>query len=141
MVVLGGALTIIAAWLLLPEEGAAPLMERVIIIASILSGGTLGLFCLGFFTRTATRRGCYVGIACAAVFTAWAILTQPGARMVDLGFNFPLNPLLIGVLGHLVLFCTGWLASRVLGGHVPADIERLTYWSKNLPAAVPRTVE
>lgn len=129
MVVFGGMLTIAAAWLLLPEEGAAPLMERVIIIASILSGGTLGLFCLGFFTRTATRRGCYVGIAVAALFTAWAILTQPGNRIVDLGGNFPLNPLLIGVVGHVVLFGTGWIASRLLGGYVPADVERLTYWS------------
>jgi solute:Na+ symporter, SSS family len=129
MVVIGGALTILAAWLLLPEKGAAPLMERVIIIASVLSGGTLGLFCLGFFSRTATREGCYVGMGIAAVFTAWAILTQPGNRIVDLGFNFPLNPLLIGVLGHLVLFSTGWIASRLLGGHVPENVERLTYWS------------
>lgn len=129
MVVCGGALTILAAWLLLPEKDAAPLMERVITIASVLSGGTLGLFCLGFFSRTATREGCYVGMGFAAVFTAWAILTRPGGRIVDLGFNFPLNPLLIGVLGHLVLFGTGWVASRLMGGHVPEDIERLTYWS------------
>ncbi len=129
MVVFGGLLTIAAAWLLLPEDGAAPLMERVITIASILSGGTLGLFCLGFFTRTATRRGSYVGIAAAALFTAWALLTRPGGRVVDLGWNFPLNPLLIGVCGHLVLFGVGWLASRLFGGHVPADVERLTYWS------------
>lgn len=135
MVVLGGALTVLAAWLLLPEKGAAPLMERVITIASVLSGGTLGLFCLGFFTRTATRRGCYVGIAAAAAFTAWAILTGPGSRVVDLGWNFPLNPLLIGLGSHLVLFTSGWIASRILGGFVPADVERLTYWSLRPPAA------
>jgi solute:Na+ symporter, SSS family len=129
MIVLGGLLTIVAALLLLPEEGAAPLMERVIIIASILSGGTLGLFCLGFFSRTATRRGCYVGIGVAAVYTAWAILTQPSGRILDLGFNFQLNPLLIGVIGHLVLFVSGWLASRAFGGHRPDNVESLTYWS------------
>ncbi len=131
MVIIGGLLTIGAAWLLLPKQGSAPLMERVIIIASILSGGTLGLFCLGFFTRTATRRGCYIGIAAAALYTAWAILTQPGTRLINLGpyLNYPFNPLLIGLGGHLVLFTTGWLASRLFGGHVPADVERLTYWS------------
>jgi solute:Na+ symporter, SSS family len=134
MVVVGGMLTIGAAWLLLPEEGAAPLMERVITIASILSGGTLGLFCLGFFTRTATRRGCYIGMAVCALYTGWAILTQPGGRIVDLGFNFPLNPLLIGVIGHLVLFGTGWLASRTFGGYVPPDVERLTF-NRGRPAA------
>lgn len=137
MVVFGGLLTIWAAWLLLPEEGAAPLMERVIIIASILSGGTLGLFCLGFFTRTATRRGSYVGMGVCAVYTGWAVLTHPGNRIIDVGFNFPLNPLLIGVVGHLVLFGTGWLASRLFGGHVPADVDRLTYWSHRKAAPPP----
>ena len=103
-------------------------MERVIMIASILSGGTLGLFCLGFLTRSATRQGCYIGVACCAAFTAWAILTEPRHRVLDLGFNFPLNPILIGVCGHAVLFGTGWLASRIFGGDRPADVDRLTYY-------------
>ena len=128
MIAGGGALTVIAAWLLLPEKGSAPLMERVILIASILSGGTLGLFCLGFLTTTATRQGCYVGMACCLAYTAWAILTRGPKPVVDLGLNFPLNPILIGVGGHLVLFGTGWIASKVLGGHRPEDVERLTIY-------------
>ncbi|BET66653.1 hypothetical protein ASA1KI_15710 [Opitutales bacterium ASA1] len=127
MVVFGGGLTIVAAWLLLPDEGSAPLMERVVIVASILSGGTLGLFCLGFLTRTATRRGCYIGMACCGLYTGWAVLTEPNTRLLDLGWNFPLNPLLIGVVGHLVLFGTGYVSSVLFGGHRPDDVERLTY--------------
>jgi SSS family solute:Na+ symporter len=127
MVIVGGSLTIVAAWLLLPEKGSAPLMERVITIASVLSGGTLGLFCLGFFSRSATREGAYAGIAVCAVYTAWAIFTEPRHRVLDLGFNFALNPLLIGAIGHLVLFSTGWLASRILGGYRPQDVDRLVY--------------
>src|SRR5690606_31106600 len=68
MIVLGGLLTILTAWLLLPERGSVPLMERFIVVASILSGGTLGLFCLGFFCPAATRRGGYVGMGCCALF-------------------------------------------------------------------------
>jgi solute:Na+ symporter, SSS family len=132
MIAGGGLLTIFAAWLLLPEKGSAPLMERVIMIASILSGGTLGLFCLGFLTTSATRQGCYVGMACCLLYTAWAILTGPRHRVVDLGFNFPLNPVLIGVVGHLVLFGAGWIASKVLGGHRPEDVERLTIFGLRL---------
>lgn len=128
MIAGGGALTVVAAWLLLPEKGSAPLMERVVLIASILSGGTLGLFCLGFLTTTATRQGCYVGMACCLAYTAWAILTRGPKPVVDLGLNFPLNPILIGVGGHLVLFGTGWIASKVLGGHRPEDVERLTIY-------------
>ena len=135
MIASAGMLTVIAAWLLLPEKDSAPLMERVIMIASILSGGTLGLFCLGFLTRTATRQGCYIGVACCAVFTAWAILTGPRNRVLDLGFNFALNPILIGVCGHAVLFVTGWIASRVVGGYLPPEVERLTYFGLKTPPA------
>jgi SSS family solute:Na+ symporter len=141
MIMAAGALTVVAAWLLLPDKHSAPLMERVILIASILSGGTLGLFCLGFLTRTATRQGCYIGVACCAVFTAWAILTEPRHRVIDLGFNFPLNPILIGVCGHLVLFGTGWIASRIVGGDLPPEVERLTYFGlkkyRTTPATLP----
>jgi SSS family solute:Na+ symporter len=140
MILIAGALTVVAAWLLLPQKDSAPLMERVIMIASILSGGTLGLFCLGFLTRTATRQGCYIGVAACAVFTAWAIVTEPRSRVVDLGFNFPLNPILIGICGHVVLFGVGWIASQIVQGDRPADVDRLTIYGlkkfKTSPAAV-----
>jgi SSS family solute:Na+ symporter len=126
-IVVGGGLMVMAAWLLLPDKESLPLMERFITIASILSGGTLGLFCLGFFSRTATRRGCYIGIACCAIFTAWAILTAPQHRLLDLGLNFEFNPILIGFFGHVLLFTSGWVASRLFGGHRPDDVDTLVY--------------
>ncbi len=128
-IVIGGLIASGCALLLIPEKGLAPLMERAVTVAAILSGGTLGLFALGFLTRGATRRGCYVGIAACLGFMTWAILSQPAARVVDFGFNFPFNPILIGICGHLVLFTTGWIASRVLGGYCPADVEELTIYS------------
>ena len=134
MIVAGGFLAASCAILLIPEKGLAPVMERAVTIAAILSGGTLGLFTLGFATRTATRRGCYIGMACCLVFTTWAILSQPTARLVDFGFNFDMNPILIGIFGHLVLFSTGWLASVLFGGHRPENVENLTFWSHKLRA-------
>lgn len=133
MVLVGGALSATAAVLLIPDKGSAPVMERAVTIAAILSGGTLGLFCLGFLTRRATRKGCYVGMACCVVFTAWAILTEPRARIIDMPFNFEMNPILIGLFGHLVLFVTGYIASRLLGGYRPENVEQLTI--RHRPAA------
>ncbi|WP_438482575.1 sodium:solute symporter family transporter [Oleiharenicola lentus] len=136
MVVAGGALAAIAATLLIPEKGAAPVMERAIVIAAILSGGTLGLFCLGFLTRKATRLGCTIGIVCCLVFTAWAVATEPRGRMIDLGFNFEMNPILIGVFGHAVLFITGYVASLIFGGWKPENVENLTFHSLSTKKAV-----
>jgi SSS family solute:Na+ symporter len=134
MIFVGGVLAAMCAVLLIPEKGLAPVMERAVTIAAILSGGTLGLFTLGFATRTATRRGCYVGMASCLVFMTWAILSQPKARLVDFGFNFDMNPILIGIFGHLVLFTTGWIASRLFGGYLPDNVEDLTFWSHKLRA-------
>jgi SSS family solute:Na+ symporter len=127
--VIGALLAAGAAILLMPQKGLAPVMERALTVAAILSGGTLGLFTLGFGTRSATRLGSYVGMSCCLVFTAWAILTQPTHRVLDLGFNFGMNPILIGFFGHLVLFSTGWTASVVFGGYRPPNVEDLTFWS------------
>lgn len=127
MILVGSLAAAGSAILLIPEKGAAPVMERALTIAAVLSGGTLGLFCLGFLTRRATRQGCYIGMACCAVFSAWAIVTEPHNRVLNLGFNFGLNPILIGVLGHLVLFTTGYAASLLFGGWRPSNVEQLTF--------------
>jgi SSS family solute:Na+ symporter len=68
------------------------------------------------------------------VFMTWAILSQPKARIVDFGFNFEFNPILIGICGHLVLFITGWVASRLFGGYRPDNVEDLTFYSHKLRA-------
>lgn len=125
-----GAVAIGVALVMAPSGGGATIMERAVTIAAILSGGMLGLFFLGFFTRTATRQGCYAGLAACAVFTAWGTLTASPNPVLDLGFNFPLNPILIGILGHLIVFGVGYGYSRIFGGYLPPNIAQLTYGAR-----------
>ena len=116
----------IAAWIaimLIPTEDSTPVAEKVLVITVIISAGTLGIFALGFLTRRATRRGCYAGIVACLLFTAWGVLTEPSSRTIDLGaFNFQMNPIMIGVLGHLISFSVGYIASLLLGGYRPDDV-------------------
>lgn len=135
MVAVSGIFATAVGYWMRPTEGAASIMERGVTVAAILSGGTLGLFFLGFLTRRATRRGCYIGIAACAVFTAWGLLTEPKSRMLDLPLNFDLNPILIGVFSHVVLFGVGYAASRAFGGYRPENVEQLTFRRKK-PAAM-----
>jgi SSS family solute:Na+ symporter len=125
-----GAAAIGVALIMAPKGGGATIMERAVTVAAILSGGMLGLFFLGFFTRTATRQGCYAGLAACAVFTAWGTLTASPNPVVDLGFNFPLNPILIGILGHVIVFGVGYGYSHAFGGYVPANVNQLTFRSR-----------
>lgn len=131
-----------AAWIaisLVPNENSAPLAEKALIITVILSAGMLGLFSLGFLTRSATRRGCYVGIAATVIYTIWGTVTEPSGRVLDLGiYNFEMNSIMIGVFGHVVMFGVGYLASRLLGGYRPEDIEDLVFsFGRIRPAVSP----
>ncbi len=114
------------AFMLIPGEDSRPLAERALTIAVIVSTGSLGLFMLGFLSRRATRTGAIAGIIAAVSFTAWGVLTEPSARLIDLGnYNFAMNSILIGIFAHVVLFTVGLLVSVTFGGYRPADIEQL----------------
>ena len=113
---------------LIPTESSTPVAERALVISVIVSAGTLGIFSLGFLTRRATRRGCYAGIVACLLFTAWGVATDPTGRLVDLGaFNFNMNPILIGVFGHVVSFGVGYVVSLLAGGYRPDDIDALVF--------------
>jgi len=128
IVLLAGMVAAYIAIQLIPTENSTPVAEKVLVITVIVSAGTLGVFALGFLTRRATRRGCYAGIAACLLFTAWGVLTEPGVRLVNLGnLNFEMNPIMIGVLGHVVSFVTGYVVSLVAGGYVPDDVDELRF--------------
>jgi solute:Na+ symporter, SSS family len=121
-----GLLCICVAIILISARAKA-LVELIVTLGMIFSGGMLGLFALGFFSTRATRRGAYIGTAACLGFILWATVTGP--LKVDLGFNFNMHPIMIGVLSHFILFITGYLASVALGGYRP-DLQGLTIWSR-----------
>lgn len=123
--VLAGGVFSTAAALALTLTRSTAAYEVVVISVSIIAGGMLGLFALGFLTRRGTRAGAYAGIAASVLFVSWAAVTGP--LQVDLGLNFRMNSLLIGVLSHFVLFTVGYAASVLLGGYRPV-LTGLTVW-------------
>lgn len=114
--------------LMIPTENSTPVAEKALIVTVIVSAGTLGIFSLGFLTRRATRRGCYAGIVACLLFTAWGVLTEPSTRTIDLGaFNFEMNSIMIGVLGHVITFGVGYVVSVIAGGYRPEDVDELRF--------------
>jgi SSS family solute:Na+ symporter len=125
-VLAGGALAALVAIQLTNERNRA-VYELFPTLLSVLAGGMLGLFGLGFLSKRANRKGAYVGIAACVLFVTWATLTGP--LNLDLGLNFRLNSLLIGILSHVVLFVAGYLASLGLGS-TSQELAGLTIWSR-----------
>jgi SSS family solute:Na+ symporter len=102
-------------------------------LLSVATAGLLGLFALGLLSRLATRQGAWAGIAACVLFTSWATLTSvtfPAMKrpLLDLGgFNYTLDPFLIGIMNHAILIVVGYGASLLLRGRRP-DIVGLTIW-------------
>ena len=113
MVFVAGVAAMSVAAFLATQRGRA-VYEIFVTLSMILAGGMLGLFSLGFFVRSATRRGAYTGIATCTLFVVWAVITGP--LNVDLGFNFRLNSITIGILSNAIMFTVGYIASKMLGG-------------------------
>jgi len=124
MVAVFGVFTIIFAVELAGSKGTA--LSLYFTITSIVAGGLAGLFLLAFLCPRANPRGAWVGIVLSLLVTAWATLTLDHGSVVNLGrWNYPLNSYMIGVIGHVVLFVAGYVASLVL----PGDGSReLTLW-------------
>jgi SSS family solute:Na+ symporter len=97
-------------------------------VTSIIAAGLAGLFLLAFLCPRANRQGAYVGIVACLAFTTWATLSsgkEPAWSLGDYGFGW--HPVMIGVLAHVVLLGTGWLASYFFAAP-PADERAMTLW-------------
>ncbi len=127
LAVLGGGILSTGAAFLLTLTRSTAAYEIVVVSVSIIAGGMLGLFALGFLCRRTTRSGAYAGIIVCLLFVSWATLTGPLG--VNLGVNFTMNSILIGVFSHFVLFGVGYLGSLLLGGYKP-DLSGLTVWDR-----------
>ena len=133
-VMVGGILcTGVALALTLTRSTAS--YEIAALLVSILAGGLLGLFALGVLSERATRRGAYVGIAVTLLFVFWATLTS--TLGVDLGFNFEMTPMLIGVISNALMFVVGYAVSVLWGGS-PPQLKGLTIWSIRLAGLDPK---
>jgi SSS family solute:Na+ symporter len=83
---------------------------------AIVSAGLAGMFLLAFLSRRANRQGLWIGIVCALIFTAWAVLTTTkgaeGKLLLDLKkFNYTWPSVMLGVIAHVIVLVVGWLTS------------------------------
>jgi SSS family solute:Na+ symporter len=92
---------------------------------AIVSAGLAGMFLLAYFTRRGNRRGLWIGIITALVFTAWATLTGSKFKLVVLSWNYTWPDVMIGVIAHLIVLVVGYGASLLF----PADKEVKTEWT------------
>jgi SSS family solute:Na+ symporter len=112
----------IAGALWLNQADTKTLQDTSTILVSLLGGGMLGLYLLGFFSNKGDARAAWCGIACTLVFTGWTILTNKG--MLPEALSAPFDLYYTGLIGNLLMFVVGYLAASALGGK-SGDTEEL----------------
>ena len=84
-------------------------------LASIFSGGMLGLFLLGYISRKAKKADAVMGVITGVLVIAWMSLTPVLFREGTLlQFRSPFHANLTIVFGTTVIFLTGFILSNVL---------------------------
>ncbi len=78
-------------------------------LASIFSGGMLGLFLLGYFAKTATNMSAAIGVALGLIVIVWMALSP---QFFSEGFRNPLHVNLSIVMGTTTIFLAGFLISN-----------------------------
>jgi SSS family solute:Na+ symporter len=91
-------------------------------LASIFSGGMLGLFLLGWLARKATKINAVVGVICGVLVIFWMSLSPlyfNEGRL--LAFRSPFHANLTIVIGTTVIFLVGFLISKLYNDKKLAD--------------------
>jgi len=97
-------------------------------LASIFSGGMLGLFLLGLLARRAGNRAAGIGVAAGVVMIAWMTFS-PRWNGVAESLRSPFHTLLIVVISTLTILIVGllvsWIDPRRRAGRVPESISSI----------------
>jgi SSS family solute:Na+ symporter len=93
------------------------MVDAFFVVTSVVAGGMVGMFFLGLFTRRCSKRGLYVGLLFGIVFIVWATLTNP-ENMANSTLNWlpklRVNILWLGLIGNVIVFLVGLLASLII---------------------------
>lgn len=95
MVMIGGAI-------LLHDASTTTLQDTATILTSLLGGGLLAIYGIGFFTKRGDARHILCGIGGTMIFTAWSIAST--REILPDYLDFPFDLYYVGLLGNIVMF-------------------------------------
>jgi SSS family solute:Na+ symporter len=124
---MSAVIMILGALLLNHSEGRT-LQDLAFILSSVFTGGIMGLFAFGLFTRLGDARSVWGGIVATMCFTLWMI-SQPFGYLPDfLSLSRPIDLYYTGFIGNMVMFSSGFILSTLLPRrNILSD--SLTIWS------------
>lgn len=104
-------LMMLGAWWL-EQTDSKTLQDTSTILVSLLGGGLLGLYLLGFLTRTGDARAAWFGIAGTVLFTAWTLASNRG--VLPDALQVPFDLYYTGLIGNILMFVIGWTLGSLM---------------------------
>ena len=98
------------------------------ILGSLVGGGLLGLYLIGFLTRIGDARAVGIGIVCTIAFTAWTIAS--GRGWIPEQFRVPFDLYYAKLIGNVLMFVVGYLVGCLLPKRT-RDLRNLTVWDQD----------
>ena len=113
------------------SRSSAAVEDLQTMMLSILGGGLLSLFLLGFLTRRVdSRAACIATILTVLSVMTWLLLETPMGRRALPGLSSLLpDKFWVGVFANLLLFAVGYGVSLLLGNRPPKGQLGFTVWS------------
>jgi len=100
-----GLFMIIGAFYLSNTTGKT-LQHTATILVSLLTGGMLGLYLLGFFTHKTGTTAVWFGIVATMLFTGWTVLSSNGL-LPDFA-SVPFDLYYTGLIGNVIMFVVAY---------------------------------
>ncbi|MEN6384640.1 MAG: sodium/solute symporter [Phycisphaerales bacterium] len=116
----------IAGAVILVDIETTTLQDATNILASLLGGGLLAIYMLGFFTKVADGRAVVFGLVCTIIFTAWTVFAE--RKMLPDWLNVPFDLYYTMMIGNVVMLITTVGAAFVFPRKKPLETG-LTVWN------------
>ena len=96
----------------LTETETSTLQDTAMILTSLLAGGLLSIYGIGFFTERGDARHILFGISGTMIFTAWTIASS--RSLISDALSFPFDLYYTGLIGNVIMFMLAFGLSLVL---------------------------
>ena len=115
--------------ILMAKSKTKTLQDTATILTSLLWGGMLGIYLLGFLTRRGDARAVGCGIICTMLFTGWTILAER-TEILPSWLQVPFDLYYTGMISNLVMFGVGFLVGSLLP-RKKKNLTNLTVWDQD----------
>lgn len=104
------------------------LQDTATVLTALTSGGLLGIYLFGFFTKRGDDRALITAIIVTALFVLWNALT--GIGVLPDSLQSPIHNYYVGLLGHVLLFVLAYIMASLLPSR-KRDLRNLTVYTQD----------